>query len=472
MSSFNTKFFKNIHGILHKKCTICDWNPLTEFSTNGKNIKGCIIYKGKCKVCERKYKKDRYKPKTHKVCNGLNEHGKYFKGCEKILHIENFQEQGIRKNGTVHKKNICKGCYNDYLKSIKPRLLTDKQKLHKNIFQHNLDNIVNKLKTCKHCNYTKNVYNYTKTKIKNNKQLHKQVCKKCEQFVKRISYEPCILKECSCCKKILRPFYFTDNKLTCYFCNLINELETDEYELDDLERKCNGFCKKVTNIENMAVHSIINEKMCYRNICKICYIFQNKDPEMVRCCDRFEKDRKIYKYCNQCDKWKLENYYSKLLRASDNLNIYCKGCEKIKRKKLWDTNGDKYRESQNKRLKWRRDNDIYYHLKEIFRSRMNHAIKGKTKSNKTMKLIGCNSIYLKEYLETQFREGMNWENYGEWQVDHIVPISFFNLMIPKQQQKAFHYTNCQPLWRVENAFKSAKTDLNPEDYMKGRYYVF
>lgn len=53
---------------------------------------------------------------------------------------------------------------------------------------------------------------------------------------------------------------------------------------------------------------------------------------------------------------------------------------------------------------------------------------------------------------------MTWENWGKghgkWQLDHVVPVSHFNLSEPDEQRLCFHYTNYQPLWHVENASKS------------------
>ena len=67
--------------------------------------------------------------------------------------------------------------------------------------------------------------------------------------------------------------------------------------------------------------------------------------------------------------------------------------------------------------------------------------------------MGCSIEFLKEYLEKQFKSGMNWDNYGEWHVDHIIPCVSFDLSDPEQQKKCFYYTNLQPLWAIENLEK-------------------
>lgn len=84
--------------------------------------------------------------------------------------------------------------------------------------------------------------------------------------------------------------------------------------------------------------------------------------------------------------------------------------------------------------------------------------KGIKKATKTFELLGCTSKQLKQYLESQFQEGMTWENYGygddKWYIDHIIPCASFDLSNLEQQKICFHYTNLQPLWQFDNLKKS------------------
>lgn len=90
------------------------------------------------------------------------------------------------------------------------------------------------------------------------------------------------------------------------------------------------------------------------------------------------------------------------------------------------------------------------------RRRVHHALKGETKSESTLSLLGCSINYLKEYLESKFQQGMTWDNYGEWHIDHIKPCSAFDLSDPVQQKECFAYTNLQPLWAIDNLKKAYK----------------
>ena len=116
----------------------------------------------------------------------------------------------------------------------------------------------------------------------------------------------------------------------------------------------------------------------------------------------------------------------------------------------------KNREKINNRQKNRRKTDPNYKLVDCLRRRLNHAIKGTSKSKSTLKLLGCTIEQFWIHLEKQFQPGMTRDNHGEYHIDHIRPCSSFDLTDPKQQAKCFHYTNLQPLWAKENISKGAK----------------
>ena len=91
------------------------------------------------------------------------------------------------------------------------------------------------------------------------------------------------------------------------------------------------------------------------------------------------------------------------------------------------------------------------YLRHITSSRIRHALKGDKELSSTEYLC-CDKQTLRDHLESQFEDWMNWDNYGEWEIDHIIPIYYDN---PTREEKIkrLHYTNLQPLSKEENMRK-------------------
>lgn len=111
-----------------------------------------------------------------------------------------------------------------------------------------------------------------------------------------------------------------------------------------------------------------------------------------------------------------------------------------------------------KRVWWKRKfySDPEFRLLHNMRNRLNNAVNSNGKWGRTLELIGCKASDLKAHLQAKFKDGMTWDNYGQWHVDHIRPCDSFDLTQPDQQRACFHYSNLQPMWATENIKKSAK----------------
>jgi hypothetical protein len=109
----------------------------------------------------------------------------------------------------------------------------------------------------------------------------------------------------------------------------------------------------------------------------------------------------------------------------------------------------------NKRQKLRRVKDPNFRLATNLRARMGRAIKNNLRAGSAVKDCGCSMEFLKAYLEARFQPGMAWNNWGQygWHIDHIIPLSWFNLTNREQFLTACHYSNLQPLWWYENLEK-------------------
>ncbi len=146
---------------------------------------------------------------------------------------------------------------------------------------------------------------------------------------------------------------------------------------------------------------------------------------------------------------------------------------KIKSAKYYESNKEKIknrikiyakknREKINKYLHDKNETDMNFRLSKILRGRLRDALQGKTKKNvSAIKLLGCDIDTLKNQLELQFEEGMNWDNYGfyGWHIDHINPCANFNLADEQEQKKCFHHSNLQPLWAKDNLSKGKKVTI-------------
>ena len=85
-----------------------------------------------------------------------------------------------------------------------------------------------------------------------------------------------------------------------------------------------------------------------------------------------------------------------------------------------------------------------------WRTVLNNTLKrfGKNKESDTIKLLGYSALQLKEHIESLFLEGMNWENYGEWHIDHIKMVSSFDPNTPMYIVNSLG--NLRPLWAKDN----------------------
>jgi hypothetical protein len=71
-------------------------------------------------------------------------------------------------------------------------------------------------------------------------------------------------------------------------------------------------------------------------------------------------------------------------------------------------------------------------------------------------IIGCTEKELEAYMHMKLKPNMTFENHGEWEVDHIIPVSSFTFTDKSDISACFKYTNLQPLWFIENRQKSNK----------------
>lgn len=241
--------------------------------------------------------------------------------------------------------------------------------------------------------------------------------------------------------------------------------------------KCCSKCGEI-KIENMFIPN--------RNICKECrnknsrekykalYLNENVEKECNTCKSEkpitsFIKNRQICKDCNNSKRRSKyendENHRNIVIQKANDFkkkrilernkkkeeeigidNKKCRYCENIKHKSYF----------RNKRLKCKdceRDEPLEK-LKRVIRSRIISALYNKNKH--TIEYLGCN---IPEYLNWLLKNDSNYtlENRGcEWHIDHVIPLSRFNLENEEEQLIAFNWRNTMPLSCQENLKKNNK----------------
>lgn len=111
---------------------------------------------------------------------------------------------------------------------------------------------------------------------------------------------------------------------------------------------------------------------------------------------------------------------------------------------------------RNEIIRQRIKNDKVFALKVFVRKRLCWCVKskGRCKDSYLERILGCGLNDFITYLLSKHKEGMTLENYGKWQLDHIIPLSQANTV--EDVERLCHYSNIQPLWAWENRAKGSK----------------
>jgi hypothetical protein len=239
----------------------------------------------------------------------------------------------------------------------------------------------------------------------------------------------------------------------CTNCKIeksLSEFGNKKSSKDGLYHWCRE-CVKVNNSERRKLKehgtkwkvSLYNKGLKFCNKCSTVKEFKefNKNGETIT---------GLYAYCREC-KHNIDSDYRKELK--DN------GVYKDRKKEEYIKHYKRYREYGLMYNREKRDYKSEYQttlalrerkplnkLKNVLRNRILVAMKyrGYRKNHKTEKILGGKWEIVKEHIESQFTNGMSWNNHGEWHIDHIIPLESATNDI--ELLKLNHYTNLQPLW--------------------------
>jgi hypothetical protein len=218
----------------------------------------------------------------------------------------------------------------------------------------------------------------------------------------------------------------------------------------DNQQKCSK-CKIFKNFD--LFNKSKNQPNGLHRVCKTCRIQERQDSkEHIK-----QKQKEYYENNKETLLKKNADYRSKNI---DFINSQRKEYRNRPEIKIHISNKNiEYLPIRKESIKERRKIDKNFQLTEIIRSKYHKMIRGHETSYKN--IIGCTVETLKEWLEFQFDDKMNWENQGSyWHIDHILPINQFNFENENEIHICFNWTNLQPLQKNENIKKSDKILLH------------
>lgn len=246
----------------------------------------------------------------------------------------------------------------------------------------------------------------------------------------------------------------------------------------------NKNCKVCGETKHLTDFSIAKgNKDGFNNTCKICICeyaksYRNKNKTKIN-----NRRKKLYKkplqpenylnidnkICSICLKIKPIDDFNKNKYKKDGHRPECKICQSKKGKEYCLGNVDKlkqYRLNNKNKInldrKIKRETDINYKITCNLRTRLWSAIKNDYKTGSAVNDLGCTIDFFKIYIESKFEQGMSWDNWGRetWHLDHIEPLSSFDLSNRKEFLIAVNYKNIQPMWFKDNLSKGGVKNIH------------
>lgn len=147
------------------------------------------------------------------------------------------------------------------------------------------------------------------------------------------------------------------------------------------------------------------------------------------------------KECKSCGVTKIAKDFRKIAMNADGLHTSCKTCENSRKAEY------------NRRYRATPEGRSSVALHRMVRRLVQGDRSG------VYKRLGYSLHDLREHLERQFQAGMSWDNYGDWHIDHIVPVSSFVSKGIEDPKIVNALSNLRPLWASENFAKGASCEV-------------
>jgi len=481
-----------------KQCYECKkWKDESEFGN-----------KNKCKECRRKYGREYYKKNRDKLLKQRKENKREnkkivtrkCKNCNRILLFSMFKKCRYNKGGyqdwckeCCNKEEIkqCSKCgkfkkYSEFYKSktTEDRLTTTCSNCYKDKYISKIKEIFIKrrelfpkgLFVCSICKQIKPIEEFYKNK--NNRWKLSYLCKECSRryYKKEPSQKTKELIEltkkredllqnrmflCTRCRQVKPVEEFQKHKQSkwgvytiCIECHnksrrkdksekgkyskkYLKKLEQQRLAISRL-KKCNK-CNQVKNLDEFRFRKSQNR---YDSICKKCKKREESKRKVEKNRKKKLKVKKLFEAglfkCGRCKEIKPISEFYKDKRREYGIESTCKKCR---------------RSDQNNR----RSTD-QGRLNSSMSAGINKSLKGQKNGCSWESLVEYTYEDLRRHLESLFEDWMTWSNYGDWEVDHIIPVSFFNFSSSDDEEFKICWSlkNLRPLGKKKNNEKRDK----------------
>ena len=184
----------------------------------------------------------------------------------------------------------------------------------------------------------------------------------------------------------------------------------------------------------------------HSNTCKKCL---NDMDKIRKKNQRQKKSENCLAKCEKCDKENTLNNFAKLKKF-------------YKKKICLDCYPQFLKEQKTEWCKNERNTNMNYRIKKSLAARLRNVL---DKTDTTMNYIGCNIQYFREWIEYNFTEEMNWDNYASlWSIDHIIPVCKFDLTIENEKLYCWNWSNMMPVTIKYNSSKKS-IDIEQINYI-------
>lgn len=342
----------------------------------------------------------------HKLC----------RKCEFLLPIEDFAKNDKIKSGL---NSWCKKC--EYNKTGK--------------FY-----VINGVKLCRKCNTYQTIDKFRKnSKIKSGLDSYCNLCVSQKKEKSVIPLPPSIIKKTKTCTKCLIHLPIdkfpkkdkTAYKSQCRNC-IYQKRKLRESKSED-ERDAENKLKEILRLEKKELQIKKVE-------------LQKKDINVLK--------EEINKRKLKLEEERLQQFINKEKNRIKNLiGKYEKLIEYYKNYEIKPDQLKKKRERQAKAYNKRISDPLFYFRKKLTNNiRKSLTEQGYSKNSRAAQILGADWDVIFKHFNGLFKDGMSWENHGDWHIDHIIPLSSANT--EEDIIRLNHYTNLQPLWAIDNLRKS------------------